>query len=102
MSAMKVYLRVKLCLQRLDHLFPIMVGSEAASRGTADGVPGIELHVKWVESVAARADRNPDRIGVWVDLILTVPGLVQLEADLGQVVELWNGTASYLGLHTTL
>lgn len=98
----KFHLRIKFCFQRLDHLFPVLVGSKTASRCTADGVSGIELHVEWIESVATRADRNPDRIGVWVDLILTVQRLVELEADLRQVVELWNSTASNLGLNATL
>lgn len=79
-----------------------MVGSEAASWGTADGVSGIELHVEWIESVAARADRDPNGIRVWVDLVFTIPGLIKLEADLGQVVQFGNGTAGNLGLDAAL
>lgn len=49
-------LRVEFRFQRLNHLLPILVGCQASARGAADGMPGIELHVKRVEGMTTRAD----------------------------------------------
>lgn len=66
----------------------------------------IELHIQRIESVAARTDRDADRIRVLRDVVgirrCLVLGFVQLEADLGEVVEFRNCRAFNLRLDAAL
>src|SRR3569833_1329605 len=87
--------------QGLDDRLPICVRRQAPPRRAADAVPTVELDIEGVEDVAPRADGDADAVllrrvlgapgcGVCQRLRLGL-GLVQLEADLREVVQLGDG-----------
>lgn len=92
--------------QRLNHLLPIRMSRQATSRCAADTVFAIQLDIKRVECVATWRDGDTngvvvgalDRVG-FGNIVLR---FVQLEADLREVVELWDGVASDLGVDASL
>ena len=88
--------------QSLEDLLPLSMAGQAASRRASYAMLAIQLHVERVESMAAGGEGDADRVVVsglaagGVDVVL---GLVEFEANLGQVVEFGNGVAGNLGLH---
>lgn len=93
--------------QSLNDLLPILMGRQAASWRTGNTVFTVKLHIQWVESMSARTDCNPNRISILRYLIRVcigrrfVLGFVQLEADLGQIIELGNCRTFDFGLDAT-
>ena len=93
---------VELRPQSLEDLLPLSMAGQAASRRASYAMLAIQLHVERVESMAAGGEGDADRVVVsglaagGVDVVL---GLVEFEANLGQVVEFGNGVAGNLGLH---
>lgn len=68
----------------------------------------VELNIKWVVDVAARANGNADAV-FEVGIVVAVGRLwrvclrfVQLETDLTQIIKLWYGGALDLGINATL
>lgn len=81
---------------------------QASPLRAADTVLAVKLHVQRVIDVAAGADRDADavvehRVAASVrGLRLGRLGLVQLEADLAEIVKLRDGTPLDFGLDTPL
>ena len=93
---------VELGPQSLQNLLPLAVAGQTASRSTSNAVLAVQLHIERIEGVAAGRQRDANGVivrrlaGFGIDVVL---GLVQLEADLRQVVELWDGVAGDLSLY---
>ena len=93
---------VELGPQSLQNLLPLAVAGQTASRSTSNAVLAVQLHVERVKGVASWRERDADGVVVCYLAsrgINVVLGLVQLEADLRQVVELWDGVAGDLSLY---
>lgn len=99
---------VELGPQRSQHLLPIAMRSQTSPRSVADAMLGIQLNIQRIKRMTTRRYGDADavversfRVGVGAGghLILR---LVQLEANLGQVVKLGNGVSGNLGLNSTL
>ena len=54
------HLRVELGLESLNHLLPVLMSSKAPSRGAANGMSRVKLHVKGIKCMAARTDGDAD------------------------------------------
>ena len=95
---------VELSPQGFKDFLPLPVTGQTASRSASYAMLAIQLHVERVKCMAAGREGNADRVVVGglsaggVDVVL---GLVEFEADLRKVVELGDGVAGNLGLHTT-
>ena len=94
---------VELRPQGLEDLLPLPVTGQTASRSASYAMLAIQLHVKRVECMTAGREGDADGVvvsGLAAGGIDIVFGLVELEADLRKVVELGDGVAGDLGLHT--
>ena len=101
-------LLVELCSQCLDDLAPVCVGRQAPSWGAPNAVSTVELHMKRVEDMAARADRDANTVsecrivwrrGAWRRLHL---GFVKLKTNLRKVVQLGDSASLDLSLNASL
>lgn len=52
--------RMELCAQGLNNLFPISMSGQTSSRGAADAMLAIELHIERVEGMSTGTDGDPD------------------------------------------
>lgn len=95
---------VKFVLQCFNNLFPITVSRERAPRRTTNAMFAVELHVERIKGVAAGRDGDADAVvegalvARHVEVRRFVLRLVELKANLGEIVELRDGIASNLGL----
>jgi hypothetical protein len=93
---------VELRPQSFEDLLPLSMAGQATPWRASYAMLAIQLHVERVEGVAAGREGDADRVVVsslaagGIDFVL---GLVEFEANLRQVVELWDGVACDLGLH---
>jgi len=95
--------RMELCPQCFEDLLPLSVAGQTTSWSTSYAMLAIQLHVERIERMTTRGKGDADGIVVSrlaASGINVVLGLVEFEADLGQVVEFGDGVAGDLGLHT--
>lgn len=59
---------MELCAQGLNNLFPISMSGQTSSRGAADAMFAIELHIERVEGMSTRADGDSDGVCVLGDV----------------------------------
>lgn len=74
---------------------------QTTSRRTTNAMLAIQLHIQRIKRVTAGTNCNSNAIRVFGHILharrCLVLGFVQLEADLGEIVELGNGGAFDLG-----
>lgn len=98
---------MELLPQCLNDVLPVQMAREALPRRATDAVLGVEAHVERVVAVAAGGDGNTDAVARYVRIIRVLAGLglglglVELEADLGQIIQFGDGIPCHLSGEAT-
>lgn len=88
--------------QSLNDVLPVQMAREALPRCAADAVLGVEAHVERIVAVTAGGDGNSDAVAGYVRVVRVLAGLglglglVELEADLGQVIQFGDSIPCHL------